>query len=798
MSASKTSEPDAKRLRTSFPETDTTNIENKYAANQYKTLEELGADFNYACDAILREGLPNGHQMNGDTPGQTNADSETTINLTQLRGILNTQLRLIRELDESVREDGSVTGFRNEENDRPLGQVLSMRTYTDRGPRQVYSGLQSDPTTRLAGKTLPNGFELIEASPAETSSEASRKKRTFGEVFTNRASKPLDMPRNFRPRPGEREIGFTSQTDALLSQIVPHNKHDYSFTKIPPGLWLKYGGNFKPREARQRVGSKSDEEPSSDKANFGDLMQKAYSSFAPSFDSSSAVVPSNTSDALWWNESGLKRFESVFTADGENAPRRLENLPAWNESATSDDIFDLENFSLDPMLFADEGDQSPAESLIDDVDAVLKEVSELIETLLSQQQVRQLDQTRSRKATEPEGTELDIHNILRTQLSLIIDSLPPSAVTRLNGDKLRRLNITSQIMLEQPDYVGSGESEGYVIRRPAPNASTPAPTRQPVPNAGPIRPNNLLPQQNPSLANYNARARAYNAVSNGPNQQVGTNTVSFQTQRPMGTPSQNSYLGRPYQPPGSQSYTSQQALQQFQRPVQNGYSAYAPNNTASTPGQPFVQRPSQPGYQQRAQERDSGIGRSTSPQTPAQYQAASYARSMSPQKPLTNGQTPVQHVYSPPRLQYQTPQQHQQAHQSQQQQQQHAYSPRFTQPRPNMPSGYPGSNAGTPAPNALAYNANNLNARPDAQQQSQRSPPQPPPASSFTRFANTNPNVSNVGGQGSGAASMTGGQQQQSPMKQESAAPVAANDATVMEAKSPLPGIVAAAVGSVS
>ena len=792
MSASKTSEPDAKRLRPSFPETDSTNIETKYAANQYNTVEELGADFNYACDGLLRESLPNGHQMNGETPVQAKTDGGTTIR--QLREILNSQIRLIRELDESVREDGSVNGFRNEENDRPLGQVLSLRTYTDRGPRQVYSGLQSDPSARLAGKTLPNGFELIDASPAETSSEVGQKKRTFGEVFTNRASKPLNMPRNFRPRPGEREIGFLSQTDALLSQISSHNKHNYSFTRIPPGLWLTYGGKSTPYEAQQRRGLKSEQESSSHEIDLGELTQKAYSSFAPSFDSSSAVVPSNSSDALWWNENGLKPFESTFTPHNAIEPGRLENSITETHSTASAEVFDLENFSMDPMLLADEDDESSAKGPIDDVDAVLKEVSDLIENLLSQQQVRQLDQTRSRKAAEPEGSEIEIHNILRTQLSLIIDSLPPSAVTRLNGDKLRRLNITSQIMLDQPDYVGSGESEGYAIRRPAPNAPVAAPTRQAVPNAAPIRPNTLLPQQNASLANYNARARAYNAVSGGPTQQVGPNTVSFQTQRPVGTPTQPSYLGRPYQPAGSQSYTSQQALQQFQRPVQNGYSAYTPNNNASTTGHTFIQRPSQPGYQQRAQERDGGIGRSTSPQTPAGYQAALHARSMSPQKPLTNGQTPGQHAYSPPRLHYQTPQQHQQAHQQQpQQQQQHAYSPRFSQPRPNTPSGYGGTNAGTPAPNALAYNANNLSTQPDSQQQSQRSPPLPQSAGSFTRFANVNANITNVGGMGSGGAPTTVGPPQQSSLKQESSTPVVPNDTASIDAKSPVPATAAAA-----
>ena len=245
-------------------------------------------------------------------------------------------------------------------------------------------------------------------------------------------------------------------------------------------------------------------------------------------------------------------------------------------------------------------------------------------------------------------------------------------MSKLNGERLQELNISTNVILEPTDFVGSGETDGYSMRRPVPPSQAPgAPVARPsAPTPAPIRPNTFQTQHNATLANYNARARAYNAASGTQGYGSSTpNSATYQTPQPPPTTAQPQYLPRAYQSNITPGYNPQATLQAFQRPSQNGYTKYT-TGTTNTPS--FVQRPSQPGYQQRAQDRDTaalaGYGRSASPQTPAQtavaaYQNSLYPRSASPQRPITNGQMPA---FSPQRS-YQTPQQPQRAA---------AYSPR--------------------------------------------------------------------------------------------------------------------------
>jgi hypothetical protein len=372
------------------------------------------------------------------------------------------------------------------------------------------------------------------------------------------------------------------------------------------------------------------------------LFQAAYSSFAPTVDNSAAIIPENTRSQFWWGRAGRKRFNSLLSSVLYPEPDLDGDFLARNQDSSPQEFEDVvQAFEPEDNPFTEPTDgNSAAESIQRDTDDILTEISELLETLSSYQRIRNLALTprpaapetpkATTASTTPSNAEYDTYEMLRSQLILLVDSLPPFAVAKLNGDQLESLNVSTRLIIENYDYPGTMEADEQTLqKRRAVAAAAAAASRTAVAPAG--RPGTY---QTPSTtASYNRGAYGANAARQ-PYQQpsrpaygtAGTPTQTYQTPRPSSSSSQRTNYPQQYQPTTTPAYNQGPNVQQFQRPMQNGYGSYT--GTPSQSG--YAQRPTQPGYQQRAQEN-----------------AQHYARSASPQKTVTNGQQ----AYYPPRQQ---------------------------------------------------------------------------------------------------------------------------------------------------
>ena len=274
-----------------------------------------------------------------------------------------------------------------------------------------------------------------------------------------------------------------------------------------------------------------------------------------------------------------------------------------------------------------------------DTDEILAEISELLEVLSSHQKIRNLALTPRPGAIEttkakvvsatPSDVEYSIYEILRSQLALLVDSLPPFAIAKLNGDQLEMLNVGTKLVVENHDYPGSMEPDEHTLqrRRAAAAAAAAAASRTavaPAARSGAFHTPSAATSYNRGAYGSNTARQPYQQPSRPPYSSASTPAQTYQTPRPPASSSQRPSYGQQYQATTTSPYPQGPNVGQFQRPMQNGYGSYS--GTPSQPG--YAQRPTQPGYQQRAQEN-----------------AQNYARSASPPKPVTNGQPP----YYPPR-----------------------------------------------------------------------------------------------------------------------------------------------------
>lgn len=565
--------------------------------------------------------------------------------------------------NEDEKDSGTlIPGTFDNDRHHDRGLVLTLTSVTEKGPKPLYSGLQaasrpknlvntldSDSLGVLApldAKILPNGMTVIDPGVlhAHRKLKESKDTRTIGEVFQSHGSlKPLEAPQPLRSGIRDSKLEFIGRDSlATLDRATPTYKGDYKFAALPTGQWLQYHSEATAAqhdsETKKREGDQ-DEAAENDQAKVKALFQAAYSSFAPTIDNSAAIIPENTRSQFWWERAGRKRFSSLFTSvlypeadlDGDTSKGNQEPVPEQFENV-------VQNFEVEESPFDERRDETDTVGGSQrDTDDLLTEISELLETLSSYQRIRHLDPTPRAAAPEgpkaaptsasPSAAEYDTYEILRSQLALLIDSLPPFAIAKLNGDQLEALNVGARLLVESYDYPGTMEPDEQTLQKHrAAAAAAAAASRTAVAPGG--RPGAY---QTPSAAtSYNRGAYNTNSARQ-PYQQpprpaygpTSTPAQTYQTARPPSSSSQRPNYPQQYQSTTTPAYSQVPNVQQFQRPMQNGYGSY--NGTPSQPS--YAQRPTQPGYQQRAQDN-----------------AQTYGRSASPQKPMTNGQQPF---YSP-------------------------------------------------------------------------------------------------------------------------------------------------------
>ncbi|POS84671.1 hypothetical protein EPUL_005239 [Erysiphe pulchra] len=513
-------------------------------------------------------------------------------------------------------------------------------------PKQLFSGFQQPTTVNgikegvaipIREMTLPNGVSTTRIITTYPSSVADNRKRpqTMGEIFPT----PPNVTPSIPPRLSFKATTKSSNVGWYYPANLKSSSKSQSYINqgISSGQWIDYSKNKGSTDAhitmiKEKAKDldidkgilKDSESADLDSESLETLFRSAYSSFAPTKDNAAAIAPTGCLDQIWWYEIGKKRFNNLVQSS--NVESDLDITESNQKDLNKDlltfekDIKELEKNKIDPDLsmLQCETDKSIQEK---EINEVLEEISQLLEILASYQQIRHLSSNMSGRSTtvystvdqnslgtppQPCESEISTYEILRSQLSLMISSLPPYAVAKLNSDRLADLSISTKIEVRLNDHKGvMEEDESYVrhkMNNTVPTAmSSPRPSSQSIhrsSNAG----NNssshygnqiASPQSRGSTAQYfspsqtpiRPTAQYYNSVQTplrpspsniqrptatvpGPYQaQRTSSTAPFRTNT-YGTPS---YPHQPTRATQQQFTPSGQHLPYSQTPVGQGY-----------------------------------------------------------------------------------------------------------------------------------------------------------------------------------------------------------------------------------
>lgn len=558
--------------------------------------------------------------------------------------------------------------------------------------RNLYTSLQQplDGVVRsIRDTTLPAGVKTTKAFPYffPPMSDKDKKTKTLGELFPA----PRNLP-SLQPPKAPKSTTKGVQVGWHRPELTEKSKYRVgSFFSQPlsTGRWLDYSNAAPPAKImtrqHERKLSLAGAKPSTSDLETSELealFRGAFSSFAPSKDDSAAMVSSGLiSQTMWWQKVGRRSFDRLIETDGSDeaemhgdkeagGENSAEPVIEIDEAVINEALNEWDDELLDPSL---EKACCPKKSTAEkDSDDILQEVSDLIQTLISYQKNRNLSlpppATQSRHMGDPahsdmltSGTpaqpgeeETATYDALKAQLALIIQTLPPYAVARLNSDKLEELNISTKMEIRTDEYQGVMEEDEAAARAKAAAAASARPTTH--------RSNSSATSVPPFGQQYPSSTRPSMPTSQYYNQQTpGRPPPNMQRPPP---PMQPAYNQRPpsstgYRPPAGQ-YPGANYSQHLAR---SPAPAYQQPGFANTPPQ---NRPHYPPYQNHHPPSNN------TPQTRFQ----SYTPS-----------NPPPHAYQPPQ-QYQP--QHQQPGTP-------SHAPHFNQYQ-NSPSGMPARTASPHVP----------------------------------------------------------------------------------------------------
>lgn len=667
MTSPSPTKPRSKRAKISGDKDETNNIELKAASGHYKGIQDFLDDVEKASSCLI-DRLPSG-ESNTALVARIAAFKRRMNTLLLQTSLLKKSVIKAEPSDDAATSAESPAPTKGEREDKVVLTLFGNPS----NPKHLFSSLQRplkvplssapgkeryvDLNAQLRESALPNGITTTKVTPfnVETQPETSR---TLGEVFAPPTTlQQLEPPRKMRSWPRNSSSLWIDPFEAITNiKTIPGEKNNYGFASLPAGQWLQYGGatsspSYWSRKQKQHGQNNEDvnsaekpEETFVSPEDVSDLVQGAYSSFAPSFDSSGAIVQSHSKNLVWYAKRGARRFRTLVSL--YNAAARQE-LSALQEASTNLDESSLEDAvkTFEPDSLPEEKPKSDEETESKDLEEVLREVSELLETLNSYNQIRSLDPLSTslpnpeskESATDvsapdaPSAAEKEIYETLRSSLAAIIATLPPYAVAKLNGEQLADLNISQKVVIKNTDYHGTMEPDDYTTQQMRLAAAAPA-------TAGASRTSTPHIAPSSRSGSYQAPQAAYNQRVYPPNARVPPPAGGYQAGQqyfagrqpstsgpytPGATP--QTYAGaRPPVPaagrPGYVQPYSQPAaaLQQFQRAGPNGFGPYsAPQGTSPAQGspQPYAARSGQPG----AYNASFSAGRSSSPQKPPAY-----------------------------------------------------------------------------------------------------------------------------------------------------------------------------------
>ncbi|GAB7366193.1 hypothetical protein MBLNU230_g7753t1 [Neophaeotheca triangularis] len=477
------------------------DIASRLRSCDYDSLVELVTDVQHVREDMVEELRNKDKQADG--PPATRPLVENLKQIQKIQAFEQLVKNVVKQVEEHERKrNPKANALSNGEtkvaNSSNKGGTILTLFGNAPTPKQLFSSLQhsSKPSdTPIKSELpveemgLPTGLTGTKIVPAPT---ASQQGPTFGESFPPAHNlAPLNPPKlHKRSSTRDTVINWEVKEPAKGSK-----RGGYTTQKITSADWLGWGGvdaveepqspNAK-RKQRDRAlsggdrdekeGGKQDAEEKLRKQEEA-LFRRAYSSFAPSHDNSKALVPAETMNMIWWQKVGEERYNERFAID----PALLDGAPASKQDglATIDGV-ELNEEDLGKAIEElDQIQDLQYDTTHDKTDSeeVLRRISELLETLASQQRIRNSSlpapsstsrtpispaphaMTKAGTPSAPAEEEVGTYNTLRHELAYLILQLPPYAVAKLNSDQLSSLGVSKLLPLETKDIKGTMEDD---------------------------------------------------------------------------------------------------------------------------------------------------------------------------------------------------------------------------------------------------------------------------------------------------------------------------------------------------
>ncbi|KAL2039411.1 hypothetical protein N7G274_007683 [Stereocaulon virgatum] len=461
-----------------------------------------------------------------------------------------------------------------------------------RPSKQLFSSMRQPVNFHqpLVDVSLPNGITTTKIVPRHSINDMARKPGpTLREVFTPPASLPaLPIPKQSR-HTATKSSSVNWYNPAEVESRTRSNRRDsYTTQGLSVGQWLTYNVAPSPTQfaspeskRKQRDRTLSFGEPQNpvspettaahNQAKEDALFRSVYSSFAPDRDDSNALVAEQQKDRLWWKKHGESRYLDLLAMkdDGETGQEEMYNGLAEDE-INEEDLQEalrtwrpeagMQEMNASSHLTTKVPDNS------EEADILLREISDLLETLDSHQRVRNLTLTPATNArtgsgpslqlsgmpgspTIPSSAEIDVYETLKNQLVLIVSTLPPYLLSKLDGDKLGALKISTKLHVESKNQRGTmEEGEASAAIRARSTAPPPLPASSAYPSV-PARGSNYL-----------------QAAATPARQYPGGGYAASTAPRPA---TNSSYLQNPQYSNRPSNYSSGQARPSY--PAQGGY-----------------------------------------------------------------------------------------------------------------------------------------------------------------------------------------------------------------------------------
>lgn len=450
--------------------TDLTTISEKAAANAYEDLDQVANDLVSALQAALKDIKS---KPADDEKQATNEELRTQISDFKEKAM---QLLRLEKAYPKTSADPLAIEAKLPPSPQKGELVLSLVAYAPQ-ERRLFSSLPISDEAKLRDVPLPHGLSLTHVMPTTPHERT----QTLGDLFSPPKNlPPLQPPKQPKTQAKGNVLDFYRPE---LTDTSKFRNASYFTTQLTAGCYLDYS-NATPSsqtvtKQRERAQSLAGKRPSTTELELHEmesLFRGAFSSFAPCKDDSGAVVPSSVAGRMWWQQSGHRSFQNMIEVEyyGADSDEKAEKDEAMDidEKAIQEAIDNWDESVVDPSLEEALGTKRADEEK--EVDEILEEVSDMIETLSSYQRIRNLNlpNSQNRSSSDPvngdmlatpgptpsEG-EQATYEMLKAQLALIIKTLPPYAVAKLNGDQLEDLLISTKVQVQTDKYKGVMEED---------------------------------------------------------------------------------------------------------------------------------------------------------------------------------------------------------------------------------------------------------------------------------------------------------------------------------------------------